>query len=224
VVPATAPPHTCGGAASGYRPAMTDITALVLTCSLKKSPAPSSAHVLGEEVLAALEEHGVSGEVVRVVDHDVRFGVSADEGDGDAWPGLRAKVLAADILVVSTPIWLGQPSSVSKVVMERLDAEISESDEQSRMLTFGKVAGVAVVGNEDGAHHVCAEVFQALVDVGFTVPAAASTYWVGEAMGSVDYKDLDPKPGKVTSTTADVARHLAHLARLLKDAPYPPAG
>ncbi len=202
---------------------MTDLNALVLTCSLKKSPAPSSSHTIGQEVLDALAEHGVSGEVVRVVDHDIRFGVSTDEGDGDAWPQLREKVLAADILVIATPIWMGQPSSVSKVVLERLDAEISESDDQGRMLTFGKVAGVAVVGNEDGAHHVCAEVFQALVDVGFTVPAAASTYWVGEAMGSVDYQDLQPRPEKVVSTTKDTARHLVHLARLLKDSPYPPA-
>lgn len=202
---------------------MTDLTALVLTCSLKKSPAPSSSHAIGQEVFDALAEHGVTGEVVRVVDHDVRFGVSADEGEGDAWPQLREKVLAADILVIATPIWMGQPSSVSKVVLERLDAEISESDDQGRMLTFGKVAGVAVVGNEDGAHHVCAEVFQALVDVGFTVPAAASTYWVGEAMGSVDYQDLQPRPEKVVDTTKDTARHLVHLARLLKDSPYPPA-
>ena len=208
----------------GYPKGMTDLTALVLTCSLKKSPAPSSSEVMGREVLAALESHGVTGEVVRVVDHDVRFGVSTDEGDGDGWPALRAKMLAADVLVIATPIWMGQPSSVAKVVLERLDAEISESDDQGRMLTLGKVAGVAVVGNEDGAHHTCAEVFQALVDVGFTVPAAASTYWVGEAMGSVDYQDLDPRPEKVQSTTADVARHLAHLARLLKDANYPPAG
>ena len=203
---------------------MTDLTALVLTCSLKKSPAPSSSEVLGREVLAALGTHGVTGEVVRVVDHDVRFGISTDEGDGDGWPVIRAKMMAADILVVATPIWMGQPASVAKVVLERLDAEISEVDDQGRMLTLGKVAGVAVVGNEDGAHHTCAEVFQALVDVGFSVPAAASTYWVGEAMGRVDYQDLDPKPEKVQGTTADVARHLAHLARLLKGSPYPPAG
>ena len=203
---------------------MADLTALVLTCSLKKSPAPSSAEVLGREVLAALGQHGVTGTVVRVVDHDVRFGVSTDEGDGDGWPAIRSMMLAADILVVATPIWMGQPSSVAKVVLERLAAEISEADADGRMLTFGKVAGVAVVGNEDGAHHTCAEVFQALVDVGFTVPAAASTYWVGEAMGSVDYQDLNPKPEKVQGTTADVARHLAHLARVLRDAPYPPAG
>ena len=203
---------------------MTDLTALVLTCSLKKSPAPSSSEAMGREVLAALEAVGVTGEVVRVVDHDVRFGVSADEGDGDAWPALRQKMLAADILVVATPIWMGQPSSVCKVVLERLDAEISESDDQGRMLTFGKVAGVAVVGNEDGAHHVCAEVFQALDDVGFTIPAAGCTYWVGEAMGSVDYQDLHPRPQKTTTTTADMARHLAHLAGLLKASPYPPAG
>src|SRR5689334_4794319 len=152
------------------------LTALVLGCSLKKSPAPSSAELLGREVLAALADHDVTGEVVRVVDHDVRFGVSVDEGDGDEWPAIRAKVLAAQILVIATPIWMGQPSSVCKMVLERLDAELSETDSEDRMLTYGKVAVVAVVGNEDGAHHVTAEVMQALNDVGFSIPASGATY------------------------------------------------
>src|SRR3954467_12284514 len=163
--------------------------ALVLACSLKQSPAPSSSERLGREVLAALADHDVDGEVVRVADHDVRFGVSTDEGDGDAWPDIRRKLLGADILVVATPIWMGQPSSICKMVLERLDAELSESDDQGRPLVYGKVAVVAVVGNEDGAHHVTAEVFQALNDVGFTVPASGGTYWVGEAMHGFDYSD-----------------------------------
>ena len=93
---------------------MTDVPlhALVLVCTLKPSPAPSSSELLGRQVLEALAEHGVTGEVVRVVDHDVKFGVSTDEGDGDEWPAIRAKMLAADILVIATPIWMGQPSSV----------------------------------------------------------------------------------------------------------------
>lgn len=134
-------------------------------------------------MLAAFADHDTDGEVIRVVDHDVRFGVSTDEGDGDEWPQLREKILAADILVIATPIWLGQPSSVAKLVLERLDAELSESDDQRRLLTFGKVAALAAVGNEDGAHHVIAELMQALNDVGSSVAANASTYWVGEAVG-----------------------------------------
>jgi len=197
------------------------LRALMLCCSLKPSPAPSSSEKLGREVLAALAEHDVEGEFVRVVDHDVKFGVSTDEGNGDEWPAIRAKVLAADILVVASPIWMGQPSSVAKMVLERLDAELSETDDQGRLLTYGKVAVVASVGNEDGAHHVTAEVFQALADVGFTIPAAGSTYWVGEAMKAVDYNDAGPKPDTTGASTTSVAANAAHLARLLKDQPYP---
>ncbi|QBX56433.1 NADPH-dependent oxidoreductase [Nocardioides seonyuensis] len=202
---------------------MDDLSALVLNCTLKKSPAESSSELLASQVLQALERHGVTGTVERVVDHDVRFGVSVDEGDGDAWPTLRRAMLDAEILVVVTPIWLGQPSAVCKMVLERLDAELSETDDQGRMLTYGKVAGIGVVGNEDGAHHVTAELCQALNDVGFSLPASASTYWVGEAMHKEDYKDKQPTPEETAGTTRTMAAHLAHLARLLRDAQYPAA-
>lgn len=109
------------------------------------------------------------------------------------------------------------------MVLERLDAELSETDDEGRMLTFGKVGALAVVGNEDGAHHVTAEVYQALSDVGFTIPANAVTYWVGEAMQTVDYKDKDPKPDKTASTTKTLAVNAAHLARLLAKENYPPS-
>jgi multimeric flavodoxin WrbA len=148
-----------------------ELTALVLVCSLKPSPAPSSSQLLGEQVLDGLKEHGVTGQVVRIADHDVKPGVDFDMGDGDAWPAIRAQVLAADILVIATPIWLGHPASLTQRVLERLDAELSAKDEAGRLLTYGKVAGLAVVGNEDGAHHVSAEVFQGLNDVGFTLAA-----------------------------------------------------
>jgi multimeric flavodoxin WrbA len=203
---------------------MTTLTALVLACTLKPSPAESSSVLLGQQVLDALEaldDHEVTGELVRVVDHDVRFGVSTDEGDGDGWPAIREKMLAADILVVSTPIWMGQPSSVCKMALERLDAELGETDDEGRLLTYGKVGLVAVVGNEDGAHHTSAEVFQALNDTGFSLPAAAVTYWVGEAMQGVDYVDHDTTPEKTAGTTRTAAANAAHLAALLKGADYP---
>ncbi|BBH68239.1 flavodoxin [Actinoplanes sp. OR16] len=199
----------------GKRLVMTTLRAVVLGCTLKKSPAESSAELLGREVLTALADHDVDGEVIRVVDHDVRFGVSVDEGDGDEWPAIRAKIMDAQILIIATPIWMGQPSSVCKMVLERLDADISK--------VFGKVAAVAVVGNEDGAHHVTAEVLQGLNDVGFTIAGAASTYWVGEAMGGLDYKDAGPKPDTTGAATKTLAANAAHLAHLLAASPYPSA-
>jgi multimeric flavodoxin WrbA len=200
-----------------------DIQALVLNCTLKRSPARSSSEVLGREVLDALGEQGVTGELIRVVDHDVRFGVSTDEGDGDAWPQIRAKLMAAQIFVIATPIWLGQPSSVCKMVLERLDAELSETDDQGRLVTYGKVGGVAVVGNEDGAHHTIGQVQQALNEVGFTCPAAGATYWVGEALHKTDYIDARPKPDTTGRATKALALNSAHLARLLAEQPYPPS-
>ena len=197
------------------------LRALVLGCTLKPSPAPSSSQLLAEQVLEQLEELGVSGEIVRIVDHDVRFGVSTDEGEGDAWPPIRAKLMVSDILVIATPIWMGQPSSVCKMALERLDAELGETDADGRMPTEGKVAMVAVVGNEDGAHHVVADVLQALNDTGFSVASTASTYWVGEAMQGIDYRDLEKTPETTAAATRAAARNAVHLARLLRDAPYP---
>jgi multimeric flavodoxin WrbA len=199
------------------------LRALALSCTLKSAPEESSSELIAREVLAELANHDVDGEVIRVVDHNVRFGVSTDEGDGDEWPTIRAKLMDSHILVIATPIWLGQPSSVCKLVLERLDAELSETDGQGRLSTYGKVAAVAVVGNEDGAHHVTAEVLQALNDVGFSVAAAASTYWVGEALGKVDYKDAGPKPDTTGQSTKTLATNAAHLAHLLAANPYPPA-
>ena len=205
-------------------PSVLPLTAVVLNCTLKKSPASSSTELLARQVVDALQEHKVTSEMVRVVDHQVRFGVSIDEGDGDEWPRLRDMIVAADILVVATPIWMGQPASVCKMILERLDAELSETDEEGLPSMFGKVATVAVVGNEDGAHHVSAEVFQSLSDVGFTIPAQAVTYWVGEAMQATDYQDLRTTPEKTAQATRTLAANAAHLARLLKGANFPGTG
>jgi multimeric flavodoxin WrbA len=197
------------------------LSALALVCTLKPSPARSSSEHLARQLLDALREHGVRGDLARVVDHDIRPGVEVDMGGGDAWPELRARVLAADILVIATPTWMGHPSSVAARVLERLDAELAETDEQGRPLVEGKVAIAAVVGNEDGAHLVSAEVFQALDDVGFTIPSQGVAYWNGEAMGSVDYIDLSETPEAVATTIATAARNAAHLAGLLAGSPYP---
>lgn len=203
---------------------MTTLRACLLNCSLKSGPEPSSTDRLLAEVAAELERHGVEvGAPIRVVDHDVKAGVTSDEGDGDQWPAIRRQVLDSDLLVFGTPIWLGHPTSVAQRVLERMDAFLGETDDEGRMVSFGRVAMVAVVGNEDGAHHVSAELFQGLSDVGFTIPAGGVTYWVGRAMQGVDYKDLDETPDEVRTATGTAVANAVHLARLLAADGYPPA-
>lgn len=198
----------------------TSLTAVALVCTLKPSPAPSSSELLAGQLLDALAAHGVTGESIRVVDHHVSPGVETDMGDGDGWPGIRDTILAADILVVATPTWMGHTASVAAGVLERLDAELSETDDEGQLTMYDKVAIVGVVGNEDGAHHVTAELYQALNDVGFTIPAQGGTYWNGEAMHSTDYRDLTAPREKVVSATQAAAANAAHLAELLRTTSY----
>lgn len=198
------------------------ITAVAINCTLKRSPSSSSCEKLLSEVAGELHTLNVECNLIRAVDYDILPGVTSDEGPDDAWPDLRQRILAANILILGTPIWLGHPSSVCQRVLERMDAFLGELDDAGRMAAFGHVAGVAVVGNEDGAHHVSAELFQALNDVGFTLPASVTTYWVGEAMQGVDYQDLPVKPEKVAQATRALALNCVHMARLLQSDPYPP--
>ncbi|KOU24916.1 flavodoxin family protein [Streptomyces sp. WM6368] len=201
----------------------TPLRAVALVCTLSPSPARSSSDLLARQTLDALAEHGVTGKTIRIADHDVKTGVATDLGGDDAWPDIRETILGTDILILATPIWLGHPSSLAQRVMERLNAEIGESDDEGRMLTYGKVAAVCVVGNEDGAHKVSADLFQGLNDVGFSLAPNAVTYWVGEAMQGTDYQDLDKTPEKTAATTKTLAANTAHLARRLKRSEYPPA-
>jgi len=197
------------------------LSAIALVCSLKRSPGESSSAVMAEHVCEQLHKHDVKTDTLRCADYSIPPGVEADMGDGDEWPKIRQRVLDADILVFSTPIWLGHPSSVAQRVMERLDAELSTTDDEGRPIMFGKVAVVAVVGNEDGAHKVFADCAQGLNDIGFSLPAQANTYWTGEAMGSTDYADLDEVPEPIAKTTATAARNAVHLAGLLRADPFP---
>lgn len=192
---------------------------LALNCTLKAEGSSSTDRLL-DLILDEFARDDVEGEILRVARFDVRPGVSSNEGGGDEWPEIRRKILDADILLIGTPIWMGQPSSIAKRVLERMDAFLEEADDAGRTPAYGKVAGVAVVGNEDGAHHVSAELFQALADVGFTIPAGGPSYWVGEAMGSVDFKDLVKVPEVVSNANRMLARNAVHLAGLLRDAPY----
>ena len=198
------------------------LKALALNATLKSSSSePSSTDRMLALIGEAMRKQDVETETIRLADHNILPGVTSDEGPGDAWPDIRKMILDADILVFGTPIWLGQPSSVAKRALERMDAFLEETDDQGRMVSYGRVAAVAVVGNEDGAHHVSAELYQALNDVGFTISANAVAYWVGEAMGSTNFVDLKQVPETVTTAVDMLARNTVHLAKLLKQNHYP---
>jgi multimeric flavodoxin WrbA len=198
------------------------LRAIALICTLKKSPATSSSELMADQVLEQLSKYGADGEKVRCVDLNLLPGTDADMGPGDEWPALLEKITASDILVISTPTWVGHMSSVAQRVLERLDAEISDKDESGRPKMLGKVALAAVVGNEDGAHKIVADLFQGLNDIGFTIPAQGCTYWNGEAMQGGDFSDLDEVPEVIATTTESAARNAAHLARVLRESAYPP--
>ena len=149
-----------------------------LVCTLKRSPEPSNSESLAEVVLEELRTQGVQTDAIRLADHRIDPGVVSEAvSEGDEWPAIRERILAAEILLFALPTWLGQPSSVAKRALERMDAFLSETRDDDTPVAYNRVAGVVVVGNEDGAHHCIAEVNGALNDIGYTLPGQNWTYW-----------------------------------------------
>ena len=198
---------------------MSNLRALVINCTLKPSPAPSNTEALARVVAEAMEKDGVTVDWVRAVDHDIKPGVESDMGPGDDWPAIRAKVLASQIVIIASPTWVGKPSSVAQRVIERMDAMISETDDQERPVAYNKVAGVVNTGNEDGAHHVIGEIAGALGDIGFTIPGQAWTYWhLGPGAGP-DYLDEQRGHDWADKTGRAMAQNLVTVARALAVTP-----
>ncbi|GGL63667.1 hypothetical protein GCM10010129_04160 [Streptomyces fumigatiscleroticus] len=188
----------------------------MINCTLKPSPDTSNTEALARVVVEQLEGSGVESEVVRAVDLDIAPGVTSEPvRDGDAWPGIHDRLLAAEILVIATPTWLGQPSSVAKRVLERMDAMLSETDDEGRPVAYNRVAGVVVTGNEDGAHHVISEITGALQDIGYTIPGQAWTYWnLGPGPGP-SYLQAERGRDWSQSTGRAMAANLYGVARAL---------
>jgi multimeric flavodoxin WrbA len=197
------------------------VKALIVNCTLKASPERSNTGALAEVVGAALRERGVEVSEARAVDHALPPGVESDLGEGDEWPGIRERVLAAEILVFASPTWLGRPSSVAQRVLERMDAMLSEQDDEGRPVAYNHVAGVVVTGNEDGAHHVISEVSGALLDIGFTVPGQAWTYWNRGPGPGDDYLDAEEGHEWSHSTGEAAAANLVAVAEALAARPIP---
>ena len=201
------------------------LRAVVLNCTLKRSPQVSHTEALAAKVIEWWDQLGVVSEVVRVVDHAVAFGVSSDEGDGDEWPSILAKILAADIVVVATPIWFGVRSSVAQLVIERLDGTYTTRNEVGQYPLYNKVGGVVVTGNEDGAHAAAETTLFNLSHLGCAIPPNADTYWVGDAGPGPSYLDAGGEDHPYTQrTTRWMAHNTVHLARILRDHPIPPEG
>lgn len=195
--------------------------AVVLNCTLKASPQASSTQALADVVIAELTRGGAEVETIRLVDLNIKPGVSADEGEGDDWPSVDAKLKAAQIVVFATPTWLGQMSSVALRALERMDAWFGETDDAGRPVAFGKVAGIVITGNEDGAHHIVATISQGLIDMGFTIPAQSWTYWhLGPGPGP-DYNETDQGHDYSDRVGRNAARNMLALAKVITPETYP---
>jgi len=207
-----------------------DLRALVVNCTLKRSPEPSNTQALMDNAIAIMRAQGVEVDVVRAVDHVIPPGVFEDMTEHgyerDDWPALQARVLAADILLLGTPIWLGAKSSLCTQVIERLYGYSGQLNDQGQWIYYGRVGGVVVTGNEDGIKHVAMETLYSLQHLGYVVPPQADAGWIGEAGPGPSY--ADPGSGGVENeftrrNTTFMTWNLLHMARMLKDAGGIPA-
>lgn len=201
------------------------LKAVLLNCTIKKSPEVSNTQALMDRVIAQLEALDVECETVRVVDFNVPFGVASDMGEGDEWPQILEKVVGADILIIGTPIWFGVRSSVAQLVIERLDGTYNTTNDIGQYPLYNTVAGVVVTGNEDGAHDAAATTLFNLSHLGCTIPPNADTYWLGNAGPGPSYIEAGGDDHPYTQkTTKWMAHNVVHLARMLKATPIPPEG
>jgi multimeric flavodoxin WrbA len=206
-----------------------DLAALTINCTLEKSPRPSHTATLLGVAEAILARNGVSVEQVRLVDHDIAPGVQPDMTEHgwarDDWPQIWDKVAAADILIVGTPIWLGEESSVCRLIIERLYAMSGLLNDRGQSIYYGKVGGCVITGNEDGIKHCSMSILYALGHLGYTIPPQADCGWIGEAGPGPSYGDDDGQGGGIgldndftQRNTTIMTWNLMHLARMLKDA------
>ena len=206
------------------------LRALYLNCTLKKSPEQSHTGGLVDASAAVMRRRGVEVEILRAVDHDIATGVYLDMTehgwDSDEWPEIFPRVMAADILVVAGPIWLGDNSSVTKRIIERLYAGSSELNDAGQYAYYGRVGGCLITGNEDGIKHCASNVLYSLQHIGYTIPPQADAGWIGEAGPGPSYLDPDsggPENDFTNRNTAFMTWNLMHLAKILKDAGGIPA-
>ncbi len=214
------------------QPDFSDLKTLIFNCTLKKSPAKSNTEGLIEVSQKIMEKQGVSVEVIRPVDHDIATGVDPDmtkKGwESDEWPELFKKVLAADILIIAGPIWLGDNSSITKKTIERLYSNSGDLNKKGQSIYYGRAGGCLITGNEDGVKHCAMNILYSLQHLGYAIPPQADAGWIGEAGPGPSYLDKGsggPENDFTNRNTTFMTWNLMHLARLLKDAGgYPTPG
>ena len=201
-----------------------DLSALFINCTLKRSPELSHTQGLIDISAAILEKNGVSVDVVRAVDHDIAYGVWPDMTEhgweNDAWPGILEKVMKSEILVLTSSIWLGEKTSVCTKVIERLYAASGQLNSDGQYTYYGRVGGCLITGNEDGAKHCSMNILYSLQHLGYVIPPQADAAWLGEAGPGPSY--LDPGSGGPENdftirNTTFMTWNLLHLARMIKD-------
>lgn len=205
-----------------------DLKAVVVNCSLKREAETSHTRLLLSVVQDIMAKNGISVEHIHAAAHQIAYGVYPDMTehgwDRDDWPALWNKIKQANILVIGTPIWLGEESSICRVVIERLYAMSGMLNDQGQSLFYGKVGGTVVTGNEDGVKHCAMTVLYALQHLGYVIPPQADCGWIGEAGPGPSYGDeLESGPAgfdnEFTQRNATIMTwNLMHLARMLKDA------
>lgn len=196
--------------------------ALIINCTLNKSPQTSNTEVLAEILAKELQKLGVKSEFIRSVDENILPGSTSDEGEGDVWPSIREKVLASEILVLASPTWSGQMSSEAKKVIERLNGMFSEEDEQGRPPAYNHVAGFLATGNSDGAKYVISGMMFACNEIGFTIPAQSWSFFNhGSTAGPVLTKSAPDKLNRTRWMCATAASNLVSAAEALKAKAYP---
>jgi multimeric flavodoxin WrbA len=201
------------------------INALLLNCSLKSGEEQSNTAALMDEVIEIFKKEAVESEVVRLADYTISYGITPDAGGGDQWPEIFEKVKLADIVILGTPLWLGEKSSIATLAIERLYGGSSLTNNKGQYLYYNKVGGAIVTGNEDGAKHASASILYGLSHIGFTIPPNSDTYWVGEAGPGASYIEAKGKENEFTRQHARImAYNLIHFARLLKEKPIPAEG
>ena len=206
-------------------PDYSDLRAIYVNCTLKRSPEPSNTRGLADRSIEIMETHGVEVEVVRAIDHQIATGVWPDMTEHgwatDEWPAIyRDKVLPADILVIAGPIWLGDNSSVTKRVIERLYACSHLLNDAGQYAYYGRVGGCLITGNEDGIKHCSMNILYSLQHLGYTIPPQADAGWIGEAGPGPSYLDEGsggPQNDFTNRNTTFMTWNLLHLARMLKD-------
>ena len=207
-----------------------DLTALFVNCTLKRSPEVSNTEGLAQVSMEILRRQGVTVDTFRVVDHDLPVGVYPDMTEhgwpSDEWPQLFERVMAADILVVCTPIWLGEKSSACTKLIERLYGNSAQLNDAGQYAYYGRVGGCLVTGNEDGVKHCAMNILYSLQHLGYVIPPQADAGWIGAIGPGPSYLDEGsggPESDFTNRNTTFMTWNLLHLARMLKDAGGMPA-